>query len=375
MIHFVLTISFALCLAFELMPQQPSDLTSQFNRAAALQRQGKLDEAAAEYRAVIKLKPDYTEAHANLGVVLARLGKYNEAIDAYETALRLNPNLTPIKLNLGIAHYRAGQFAKAVEALNSFLERQPDSAQARQLLGISLVELGRDQEAIKQLEMNLLATSQDAAALYSLGLAYLRLEKPELRWAIEQLEKLSSGRPASHLLKGQAFLAGREYERAIAELQAAGKLNPELPKLNYSLGLAAQQLGRNKEALAAFEAELRRSPQDRATLYYLAYVNEAAGNLEAAGKHLAELLKFDSESAEVNALQGKILFKQGKAAEAVKPLEKAATKKSGDHELRYLLARVYQQLGRREDAAREFAEVQKLKAEQLKKDRANSPKP
>lgn len=375
MAQLVFTILLAGLFVFQQSNDSANNLAAQFSRAVALQQQGKLGEAAAEYRVIIKFKPNYVEAHANLGVVLARLGKYDEAIASYETALRLNPSLTPIKLNLGIAHYRAGQLAKAVESLNSFLERQPDSAQARQLMGISLVELGRDAEAIKQLEMNLQVTGQDAAALYSLGLAYLRLEKPELRWAIEQLEKLPAGRPASHLLKGQAFLAGREYERAISELQAAEKLNPDLPKLNYSRGLAAQQLGRNKEALAAFEAELRRSPKDRATIYYLAYVNEAEGNIEVAAKHLAELLNFDSESAEVNALHGKILFKQGKAAEAVKPLEKAAAKKSGDHELRYLLARVYQQLGRREDAAREFAEVQKLKAEQLKKDRANTPKP
>ncbi len=72
---------------------------------------------------------------------------------------------------------------------------------------------------------------------------------------------------------------------------------------------------------------------------------------------------------------GKILFKQGQAAEAVKPLELAAAKKPTDHELRYTLARVYQQLGRKQEAAREFAEVQRLKAEQLKKDRANTPKP
>ena len=66
---------------------------------------------------------------------------------------------------------------------------------------------------------------------------------------------------------------------------------------------------------------------------------------------------------------------QGKAADAVKPLEAAVAKTPDDPERRYWLARVYQQLGRKEDAAREFAEVQRLKAEQLKKDRANTPKP
>ncbi len=356
-------------------PQQSSDAAAKFNRAVELQQQGKLIEAAIEYRAALAIKPDYPEAQANLGVVLSRLGKYDEAIIAYESALKLAPHLTPIQLNLGIAHYRAGQYAKAAEALRSFLEKKPDSTQARQLYGLSLVEIGRDEDAIIQLELTLEAAPQETAALYSLGLAYLRSNKPGWREMIERLAGFPAGVPTSHLLRGQSLIARREYERAIEELQKAVALNPDLPRLQYSLGLAYEQLKRNKEALVAFENELKRSPQDFLTLYYLAYLNEAEGNLNAAERHLDSAMKLAPESPEVNAVAGKILFKQGKAAEAVKPLEFAAAKKPNDHELRYTLARVYQQLGRKEDAAREFAEVQRLKAEQLKRDRANTPKP
>lgn len=355
--------------------QQTQDAAAKFSRAVALQQQGKLDEAAAEYRAALALKPDYPEAQANLGVTLARLGKYDEAIAAYETALKLAPHLTPILLNLGIAHYRAGQHAKAAEALKSFLEKRPDSVQARQLYGLSLVELGRDEEAITQFEMTLDAAPPDAAALYNLGLAYLRLGKPGFRATLERLASFPAGRPALHLLQGQAFLRDLEFDKALEELQAAAKLNPDLPRLHFALGLAHLKLSHNKEAIAAFEEESKRNPQDFPTIYYLADALEKDGDLDVAKRQVEAALKLDSQSPEANGLLGKILFKQGKAAEALKPLEFASAKKTTDHELRYTLARVYQQLGRREDAAREFAEVQRLKAEQLKKDRANTPKP
>src|SRR5438270_10098736 len=58
--------------------QQPEEITSRFNRAVALQRQGEWQEAAAEYRALLAAAPNYAEAQANLGVVLARLGNYEE---------------------------------------------------------------------------------------------------------------------------------------------------------------------------------------------------------------------------------------------------------------------------------------------------------
>ena len=355
--------------------QQAQDASVIFKRAVELQQQGKLTEAADEYRALLKLKPDYAEAHANLGIVLARLGKYDEAVAAYESALKLAPNQTMILLNLGIAHYRAGKFDQAVAAFQRLLEQRPDVTQARQLYGLSLSALGRDEEAVKQLEQTLDAAPPDAAALYSLGLAYLRLGKPGFRATLERLAAFPAGLPALHLLQGQAFLRDLEFEKALEELQSAAQLNPDLPRLHFSIGLAHHQLGHNKEAVAAFEEEAKRSPQDFATIYYLADALEKDGNVSAARRQVEAALTLDAQSPEANGLLGKILLKQGKAAEAVKPLEFAAAKKTDDPELRYTLARVYQQLGRREDAAREFAEVERLKSEQLKKDRASTPKP
>jgi tetratricopeptide (TPR) repeat protein len=355
--------------------QQAQDATVKFNRAVELQQQGKFEEAAAEYRAALAIKPDYVDAQANLGVVLARLGKYDESVAAYESALKLAPQLTPILLNLGIAHYRAGKFDQAGAAFKRLLEQRPDVTQARQLYGLSLVALGRDEEAVNQLEQTIDAAPPDAAVLYSLGLAYLRLGKAGFRATLERLAAFPEGRPALHLLQGQAFLRDQEFEKALEELQSAAKLNTDLPRLHFSTGLAHYQLGHNKEAVTAFEEEAKRSPQDYATIYYLAAALEKDGNADSARERVAAALKLDPQSPEANGLLGRILFKQGKAAEAVKPLEFAVAKKPDDQETRYTLARVYQQLRRREDAAREFAEVERLKSEQLQKDRAKTPKP
>ncbi|MBI3426121.1 MAG: tetratricopeptide repeat protein [Acidobacteria bacterium] len=355
--------------------QQASDPAAQFQAAVALQQQGQLDEAAAAYRALLKRKPDYAEAHANLGVVLARLGQYQEAIHAYEAAYKLAPQLTPILLNLGIAHYRAGQFAAACAVLPKFLEKQPNSWQARQLYGLSLAALGREEEALTQLEPTLDAAPPDAAVLYTAGLAYLRLGRAGFRATLERLAAFPAGAPALHLLQGHAFLRDQEFEQALEELRAAEKLNPELPRLYYALGTAHAQLAQHREAAAAFENQLRRTPEDATTMYALAVALEAVGNLSAAQQYVTAALKLDPQNAAANGLLGKILFKQGKAAEAVKLVELGVKGRPTDQELRYQLARIYQQLGRKEDAAREFAAVQKLKAEQLKQDRANTPKP
>jgi len=355
-------------------PQTP-EATARFNKAVELQRQGALKEAADEYRALLDAYPDYIQALGNLGAVLSRLGQYEESVQIYQRALKLAPDFTPILLNLGIAHHRAGEFAKAVEAFQAVLSRAPDAVQAKQLLGISLVEIGRDSEAVSYLEQSLVAFPDDPAVLYSLGLAFLRLERPETSHIIARLERTAAGVAASHLLKGQALLATYEFEGALVELEAAAKLDSQLPRLQYSLGLALVKLGRYGAAIAAFETELRRTPRDFSTLYYLAYAHEADGSLDPAYERIQQALKLAPESSEANALLGKILMKQDRPREALAPLEAAVKSDPADPNKRYLLARVYQRLGRRQDADREFSEVHRLKEDQFKSDQAKTRKP
>jgi Flp pilus assembly protein TadD len=56
------------------------------NLGNVLTAQGKLDEAIAEFRAAIRVKPDDDEAHCSLGVALAKQGKLDEAIAEFRKA-------------------------------------------------------------------------------------------------------------------------------------------------------------------------------------------------------------------------------------------------------------------------------------------------
>jgi Flp pilus assembly protein TadD len=55
------------------------------------------------FRAVVRVKPDYAEAHNNLGIALGTLGRLAEAIEHFELALRLNPGFADARRNLEIA--------------------------------------------------------------------------------------------------------------------------------------------------------------------------------------------------------------------------------------------------------------------------------
>lgn len=338
---------------------QSDELQDRFRRAAELYRQGALQEAADEYRALLERAPNYAEAQSNFGVVLARLGKYDEAVRAYEAALRLNPSLTHVLFNVGILHYNAGQFAKAVAALEQFDKAAPGNSRARQLLGSSLVELGRDAEAITYLEPLVDSREMEATSLYSLGLAYLKLQRQEVMAVSERLRARVGGQDLAHLLQGQIHLEAFAFEKAVVELES---IKTELPRQQFLLGVAYHKLGRNADARKQFEGELKRSPDDFLSLYYLALVLDQQGELNAAHERIESALKQEGNSAEALALAGGIALKQGNATDAVRFLEQAVGHQPENTETRFQLARAYQKLGRNADAAREFAEVQRRKA-------------
>ena len=52
------------------------DASGHYALGIALNSQGKRDDAIAEYREAIRLRPDYPEAHCNLGHVLRAQGNY-----------------------------------------------------------------------------------------------------------------------------------------------------------------------------------------------------------------------------------------------------------------------------------------------------------
>ena len=362
-------------LLFLLVSQADGSIAERFTRAVELHRKGALAAAEAEYRAILSAAPQYAEAHANLGALLMRLDRYREALQEYEAALRLDPRLKPVLLNIGIAHFRRSEYQSAIDSFQRFLELSPRHRQATQLTALALVELGRDEEALKYLEPALEAAPNDPALLYALGLASLRLRKPMVSGIIKALAEVPGGLAISFLLQGQANLANFQFEKAIEDLKQAAKLNPNLPRLQYSLGVAYFKVTRYADSRAAFETELKRAPNDVSTHCYLASMDEKEGRLDDARERLDRALLIEPASADANWLLGKVLLAQGKATEAVKPLQVGVAGDPNDTQKRYQLARAYQQLGRKEDAERELAEVDRLHARQREADVSKIIKP
>jgi tetratricopeptide (TPR) repeat protein len=99
------------------------------NVATAYARLGQLDQAAAHYRAALRLSPNFAAAHFSLANALSALGRYSEAIPHYETALRIDPNIVGAPSLLAKALREHSRANKAVRHFERDKQQLPDAIQ------------------------------------------------------------------------------------------------------------------------------------------------------------------------------------------------------------------------------------------------------
>jgi serine/threonine-protein kinase len=105
----------------------PDDDSAHRNLGHALRHQGKVEEAIAEYRTAIKLKPDYAETHVTLGALLCdRVNDYPAAEAAFRRAIRLKPDHAIAHMNLGNALQAQGKLEETIAAYRTAIRLNPD---------------------------------------------------------------------------------------------------------------------------------------------------------------------------------------------------------------------------------------------------------
>jgi Flp pilus assembly protein TadD len=127
---------------------KPDYAEAHSNLGTVLKDQGKLDEAVACFRRALELKPDFAGAHGNLGNALREQGKLDEAVACCCRALALQPDLAEVHSNLGIVFKDQGKLDEALACYRRAMELKPDYADAHNNLGGVFQHQGKLHEAI-----------------------------------------------------------------------------------------------------------------------------------------------------------------------------------------------------------------------------------
>ncbi|MFS8084787.1 MAG: tetratricopeptide repeat protein [Acidobacteriota bacterium] len=131
----------------------PKSEEAHYGLARALTKTNKLEEAIAEFKKVLDLNPtDELKiwSYYLTGNAYAELGQYKEAIAAYQQAIKLNPELSKPHNNLGLAYAASNRIADAASEFAEAVKLKADYAEAHYNLGVAYWQLGKKQEAQKE---------------------------------------------------------------------------------------------------------------------------------------------------------------------------------------------------------------------------------
>ena len=142
------------------------------NLATAYDKKGFLEEAVAELKKSLMIKPDSAEAHTNLGVAYYKKGMLDKAISEHKEAISINPNFADAYTNLGIAYGRKRLFDEAIAEFKQALVYNPNDARACYNLGYAYSKKGLLDDAISWYQKAIAINPYYTKAYHKLGSAF-----------------------------------------------------------------------------------------------------------------------------------------------------------------------------------------------------------
>ena len=328
---------------------------------------GDLVRAEQSFRQYLAEHPESAEALSNLGAICARREQFREAVGFYQKALKADPKLIPVHFNLAISLARLNDYAAEAEHLRIFLQFYPNEARARQLLGLCLTETGDFRGALPELEASYRLNPKDSSILYSL--AYANARAGDVDRAAELLRHAAADPSQSALIEGLIEYGRGRFPEAKTLFQNVLALKPDSVPALTALGRLELLDHNDQEAIRLLEHALRLNHTDAESTYQMGVLYDRNGRTGEGEKLLRRALTLRPNYPDPHYQLGRIAAERKDFKTALAELELARRMLPDQEAIRLLLGRVYQALGRAEEARAEFAEVRRLKAAVIERDR------
>ena len=223
--------------------------------------QSHAEEALRCYDQAILLSPDYALAHYGRGGALTAMARHPEALACFERTLQLDPGFLPAISNRCETLLRLGRSEEAVAALDAAIQLYPRQVNLYCIRASAYFALRRYDDSAADCERALLINPRHPESRHLHCAALLAIDSFErvLHEARRDREDPSTDAQLEYFA-GEALLGlGRESE-ALAAYDHALALRPEFPDALSALGTLCLRLGRFQQAAAAFSRLFELAP-------------------------------------------------------------------------------------------------------------------
>jgi tetratricopeptide (TPR) repeat protein len=257
-----------------------------YNRAQLYAGLGRLEEALADYTAVIDEDPHYAEYHFDRAALLRRLGRDDEAMAEYETAMRLSPPFPELYYNRGDLRSALGDDDGALADFGYVLEIDPGYVDAYINRVAILMETGDRAGARRDLTTGLTVAPDDPHLLCLL--ARLELEDgrgDDARAAADAAVRAGGGVAQTWATRAAIAFELGDPGAAVADFTRAIEIAPD-PAVLFNRAIAHQALGNWAPAEDDFTAVLEAEPAEAEAWLRRAECRNRLGNANGAGHDL-----------------------------------------------------------------------------------------
>ena len=332
------------------------------DRGRALHRAGRMAEAEALYRDVLRRHPDQADALHLMGVLALQTGRFSEAVDWISRAIASRPEFPEALNNLGNALKVAGRPDAAIDSYDRALALRPDFPEVHNNRGLCLQALGRLDDAVAAFD-RALASKPDylesilgrAATLERLG----RLD--EAAAGYRAATRRMPDNADLHNTLGNTLRALGRLNEAAGSYGEAVRLRPDFVEFHVNHGVALSEAGRPAEAAARLRAALALAPGHPRAAIALGTALQMDGKAEDAVACLRDAIRAVPDFAPAHGTLGLALARLGRLDEAVECQRTALRLQPGYAEAHSNLAAVLTDLGRWDQAMAAVAEALRLR--------------
>jgi tetratricopeptide (TPR) repeat protein len=330
-------------------------------QALTLEQQGQSAEAEQAWRAIVAAHPHNAEALAHIGLMEARQEHYAEAARFYRRALAMNPAFPGLQMNLGLALFKGDQFKEAILPFASELRKHPGDQRLTILLGMAHYGMGDYAGAVPYLKD---ATDSDSQNLnLRLTLAQSCLWSKKFQCVLDDYKEIlaiNADSGAAHMMAGEALDGLGRASDAIQEFEAAAKVSPQEPNVHFGLGYLLWKQHRYDEAAREFNLELQNDPSHAQAMAYLGDTEIKLGDNAAASAILEKAVKSPGAGRIAWVDMGILEAGDHQNEQAVADFRRAIEMDPSEVDAHWRLARLYQSMGKKEEAKAEFAKANRL---------------
>ncbi|MBD3763618.1 MAG: sulfotransferase [Rhodobacterales bacterium] len=225
---------------------------------------------------------------------LMRAGRPAQAVPVARGLIARHPRTAELSNILGGALAQTGEVEAALAAFRRAVTIDPGYAEAWDNLGRTLLDLGRLDEARAALARAVTAAPALVTALANLALACTRLGEPRTALPLaEKAVRIAPRHALALVALGTARTRLKDYAGAAEVLGRAGALDPTLLDAQAMLGLALARLGRDDQAMAAYDAVLAQAPDHAFALGGKAALLQTLGRFDEAAPLFRRTFELD----------------------------------------------------------------------------------